>query len=110
MSLYKSTLGKMLFLERMTEPIMRRVVSQIAIKTAQLEVHHFKDLAAQIRYVKRTLPCITFPAVPPRCALSPRRIYRRSMAGKKEGGTRGTLRYFDAPGMLSILFIGVQES
>ncbi len=90
--MYKSTLGKMLFLGRMTQPIMLRVVSHMATKTAQLKVHHLKDLEAQIRYLKRTLPCIAFPSVPPGAPFHLDVYTDASMAGKKRRrGTRGVL-------------------
>ncbi len=45
---FKSDLGKMLFIGRMSQPIMLRIASQMATEMNRLLFHHLKDLDSLI--------------------------------------------------------------
>eukprot|EP00171_Calliarthron_tuberculosum_P004588 IDg4588t1 len=60
---YKSCLGKMLFIGRMTQPIMLRIASHMATKVNKLMRHHLKDLKSLIKYCKSSTPHISFKPV-----------------------------------------------
>ena len=57
---YRSLLGKVLFLGRMSQPIMLRISSEMGTKTNHLLVHHLKDLHAQVKYALGISHCITY--------------------------------------------------
>lgn len=57
---YKSAIGKMLFIGRITQPIFLRIASNMVTKTKKLLLYHLKDLEALIKYGKETSPHIYF--------------------------------------------------
>jgi len=57
---YKSAIGKLLFIGRITQPIFLRIASHMATKTKKLLLHHLKDLEALIKYGKKQSPSVLF--------------------------------------------------
>ncbi len=86
---FKSILGKLLFVGRLTQPVLLRIASHFATKTLSLRAHHLKDLEAQLRHWKRVEPCIHFarPARPSPFILD---VYTdAAMSSKKDPYARG---------------------
>ncbi len=86
---FKSALGKMLFIGRMSQPIMLRIASQMATKINKLHLHHLKDLDALIRYSKKYEPCISFPSSEAGSKFHFDVYSDASMSSKSEEGARG---------------------
>jgi len=57
---FKSAIGKMLFIGRITQPLFLRIASHMASKVKNLLLHHLKDLEALIKSVKKEATCIIF--------------------------------------------------
>jgi len=57
---YRSAIGRLLFVGRMTHPVLLRIASTMATKTSALLNHHLKDLAAFARYALKAAPVLTF--------------------------------------------------
>lgn len=57
---FKSTVGKMLFIGRLTHPVMVRGASIMATKPCKLQLHHLKDLESELRYLKKNPPKLLF--------------------------------------------------
>ena len=57
---FKSVIGLMLFVGRLTHPILLRTASHMATKTNKLLFHHLKDLYALAKYAKKYKSKITF--------------------------------------------------
>jgi len=57
---YRSSIGRLLFVGRMTHPVLLRIASTMATKTSALKNHHLKDLAAFVRYALKAPPVLTF--------------------------------------------------
>ncbi len=88
----------MLFIGRMTQPVMLPIASQMATKIDKLLLHHLKDLDALIRYSKKYEPCVSFPV-----SKSGEKLYLDvysdgSMSPKGEGGARGGFVIFRRSG------------
>lgn len=57
---FKSAIGKMLFIVRLTYPVMLRIASIMATKACKLQVHHLKDLEDELPYLKKHPPKLLF--------------------------------------------------
>eukprot|EP00171_Calliarthron_tuberculosum_P018277 IDg18277t1 len=60
LTLYKSVLGKMLYIGRVSQPVIMYYASHMATKTSRLMSHHCKELSSLIRFSKRTAPELMF--------------------------------------------------
>eukprot|EP00171_Calliarthron_tuberculosum_P005283 IDg5283t1 len=94
LGIYRSIIGKILFVGRMTQLLLLRMASLIATKTSKLLVHHSRDLKALLKYAKRYEPCITFNHPANGCKFHLDTYTDASMAGKKENGARGEFIIF----------------
>ncbi len=57
---YKSTLEEMVFIGRLTNPVILYHASNMATKTRKLLKHHFKNLASLFRHLKKNNSLLTF--------------------------------------------------
>lgn len=88
-SAFRTTLGKMLYIGRMSSPIMLYHASFMASKTNRLETHHLKNLKSFVKLDKRTPPSITFNSTDSPGNFSLEVISDASMSSKAEEGGRG---------------------
>lgn len=61
---YRSIIGKMLFIGRMSQPPMLFHASHMATKLKKLLSHHLKDLAALVKNDKKQIPKLLFISTP----------------------------------------------
>ena len=73
---FKSILGKMLIVGRLTNPIMLRVSSFVAAKASKLLFHHLKDIESELRYLKNEHSKATFSKAITKHKFLPGRIFR----------------------------------
>ena len=62
---FKSILGRMLIVGRLTNPIMLRVSSFVAAKASKLLFHHLKDIESELIYLKKNPAKLLFPKQQP---------------------------------------------
>lgn len=86
---YRSTLGKMLYIGRMSNPVMLYHASHMATKTNRLETHHLKDLKSLLKYDKQNSPTILFKTPSQSGKFTLEAISDASMSSASEGGGRG---------------------
>eukprot|EP00171_Calliarthron_tuberculosum_P003915 IDg3915t1 len=60
---FKSLIGQALFVGRVSQPILLRIASQMAAKTAKLHQHHLKDLTSLVKYAKKSAHSICFRSI-----------------------------------------------
>eukprot|EP00171_Calliarthron_tuberculosum_P022319 IDg22319t1 len=60
LSAYRKSIGQILFVGRMTNPLLQRIASQMATKTPALMLHHLKELGTAIKKEKLKVPEIHF--------------------------------------------------
>eukprot|EP00171_Calliarthron_tuberculosum_P001417 IDg1417t1 len=97
---YKAVLGQMLFIGRMAQPVMLYHASHMATKTGRLQLHHLKDLAAIVRYTKRSIPTLLFKPSPTNERFFLEVYSDAAMGGKKENGGRGGFIVFRRSGTI----------
>lgn len=85
---YRSMLGKMLYVGRMSNPIMLYHASSMASKVGNLQTHHLKDLKALVKFDKKNVPTLTFVS-PNTGTFSLEATSDAAMSKASEGGGRG---------------------
>ena len=88
-SAYRTTLGKMLYIGRMSNPLMLFHASYMASKVNRLESHHLKDLRALLKWDKRTTPTICYNTPSQSGTFILEAISDASMSSISEEGGRG---------------------
>ena len=89
LSSFRTTLGKMLYVGRMSNPIMLFHASYMASKTNKLETHHLKDLKAFLKWDKRHVPTLLYNSPNTSGNYILEAISDASMSSTSEGGGRG---------------------
>ena len=88
---FRSAIGRLLFIGRMTHPVLLRIASSMATKVSALELHHLKDLKALVKYSCKKPPVLVFK--PPKISSLSRSHFEvysdGSMGTKKESAARG---------------------
>ena len=79
----------MLFIGRVSHPIVLRIASQMATKTEHLLLHPLKDLEALIKYAKQAEPMVTFHKTNNQERFHLDVVTDAAMANKKESAPRG---------------------
>lgn len=86
---YRSILGKMLYVGRMSQPIMLYHASHMASKLNTLKLHHLKDLGSLLRFDKKNVPILRFLPPSTKGGFSLLAISDASMSNAADGGARG---------------------
>jgi len=86
---YKSMIGQLLFVGRVSYPPLQYHASHMASKTSALQVHHLRDIMAVVTHSRRTIPQLLFssefdPSRPSELVA----FSDAALCGKKEEGGR----------------------
>lgn len=86
---YRSVIGKMLYVGRMSQPVMLYHASHMATKVGDLKAHHLKDLRALLKFDKKHTPALCFLKPSSGSKFSLEAISDAAMSPISEGGGRG---------------------
>jgi len=93
-TLFKSVIGKMLYIGRVCYPVMLYHASHMATKINQLKKHHLKDLAAVLRHLKERNPVLTYRSSQTNGKFTLHAFSDASAPNKKETSGRGAFLIF----------------
>eukprot|EP00171_Calliarthron_tuberculosum_P004551 IDg4551t1 len=88
-TLYRSIIGQILFVGRLSQPLMLRIASQMATKLNNLNLHHLRDLESLLKTCKERCPTLLFRSTPSVGSFSIDVYSDASQGQKKDPSPRG---------------------
>ena len=96
---FRRAIGNILFVGRMSDPILLRIASTMATKVEDMKVLYLRDLKSQINYALRNAPVLAFHSTKSKVHKNFHvEVYTDGATGnkKEDGGREGYILFDDA--------------